>query len=128
MAPDWKRLFEISSEDYWREADARNAEAREWGFPQSPEEFEKSPEGKLLLPEGVFWFVEAAQQNWCKHRTVRELLKFLVATNYPERFRTQKLITEAGYMKLVELQLAARRLADAKRKRNKRKKEKDEAR
>ena len=58
---------------------------------------------------------------------MRELSKFLAATNYPERFRNQELITEAGYKKLLERQLAARRQVDAKRKRDERKKRKKDA-
>jgi hypothetical protein len=127
MAPNWERLYETSSQGFWSEVDARTAEAREWAFPQSPEEFDKSPEGNLLLPEGVFWFSEMIKQPCCKHRTVRELRKFLKAGNYPPRFSVLQLVTEVGYKKLLERQRRARRQADAKRKRDKRKEEKDEA-
>jgi len=127
MTPDWGQLYETSNQEFWREVDARTAEAREWGFPKSPEEFERSAEGELLLPPGVFWFSEMIKQTCCKHRTVRELLKFLKARNYPKSFSALQLVTEVGYKKLLERQQRARREADAKRKRDKRKKEKDEA-
>jgi hypothetical protein len=125
--PDWQQLLETSSQDFWAEVDVKTAEAREWGFPKSPEEFEQSAEGKLLLPQGVFWFSEIIKQPCCKHRTVRELRKFLKAGNYPPRFNALQLVTEVGYKQLLERQRRARREADAKRKRDKRKKEKDEA-
>jgi hypothetical protein len=48
MSPNWQQLYETSCQDFWAEVDARTALAREWGFEQSPEEFEKSPEGELL--------------------------------------------------------------------------------
>src|SRR5215469_10148438 len=111
MAPDyWERLYQTFSQDFWSEVDARTAEAREWGFPQSPEEFERSPQGnKLLLPQGVFWFSEMIKQACSKHRTVRELRKFLKAGNYPKRFSALQLVTEVGYKKLLEHQQRARR-------------------
>jgi hypothetical protein len=120
MCPNWERLLETSSEDFWREVDVRTAEAREWGFPQSPEEFDKSPKGELLLPVGVFCFSEIIKQPCCKHRTVRELRKFLKAGNYPPRFSVLQLVTEAGYKQLLERQRRARREAHARRGRERR--------
>ena len=62
MSPDWQHLYETHDKNYWDEVDAKTAEAKEWGFPQSPEEFEKSPEGKLPLSPGVFWFAKRLNQ------------------------------------------------------------------
>ena len=122
MAPDWDKLRQRFSQDFWSEVDARTAEAKEWGFPQSPEEFEHSPQGdKLLLPQEVFWFSEMIRQAWSKHRTVRELRKFLKAGNYPTRFIALQLVTEVGYKKLLERQQRARREAHARHQRELRK-------
>jgi hypothetical protein len=88
----------------------------------SPEELAKSPNGELLLPPGIFRFDQLRDQDFSKHKTIRELKKFLAAGEYPARFGD--LITEAGYRKLLEKQQKDRREKDAKRKRDKRKAEK----
>jgi hypothetical protein len=64
------------------------------------------------------------EQAWCsKHRTVRELLKFLEGVRYPERFLKLGVIAKEGYAKALKDAQDARRKADAKRKREKRKAE-----
>jgi hypothetical protein len=109
MSPDWKQLFETSWNKFWSERDTKIDEAAQWGLPQPPEEFEKSSEGKLLLPLGVFTFAEAVKQDWRKHRNVRELTKFLRNNGYPKNFLASKLLSETGYRKALENQAQSKR-------------------
>jgi hypothetical protein len=118
--PDWQQLHDIFRHDFWAEVDTKIAEAAEWGFPKPPSEFDRSPAGELILPEGVFWFAEFVKLDSCKHRTVRELRKFLRKAGYPKEFSDPTLVTIAGYQKALANWQKDRRNANAKRKREKR--------
>jgi hypothetical protein len=118
--PDFQGLYAAIRDTFWAEVDAKIAEALEWGFPQPPEEFSRSPDGDLILPEGVFQFAEFVKLDSCKHCTVRELRKFLKSAGYPKRFRDPKLVTLAGYQKALANQQQARLDANANQKRKKR--------
>ncbi len=107
MSPDWQKLHKTISEDFWAEEDAKSAEAKEWGFDQSP----------------GFSFAQASEQDWCKH-SERELKKFLKNAGYPPSL---KLVTEVGYKKLLADRQKARREANKKRMRLKREKNKDQS-
>jgi hypothetical protein len=118
--PDFQGLHEAFREDFWNEWDSKIAEALEWGFPKPPDEFERSAQAELILPQGVFRFAHFVKENCCKHRTERELAKFLKAAGYPKMFMELKIVTLAGCQKALADRQKARRETNAKQKRDKR--------
>ena len=109
--PDWEhQTLQERFQTFWAELDAKEEEAKEWGF--------TGPVEKAQAPvEGAFSIEQAVKQAWCRLKTVEGLLRFLRRVGYPDRFIELRLITEAGYMVAVEREKDLERAADAERKR-----------
>jgi hypothetical protein len=109
---------EEAFQDFFSEIDRRLPEAREWGLaePWSPD-YQKYKE----LPEGVFTFDQAIDQNVCHfHKTLQGLGKLLRSVEYPEILLRAGVITKIGYERALAKQKAMRQEADRARKKKKR--------
>jgi hypothetical protein len=109
--PDWEhQTLHERFATYWAEQDAKEAEAKAWGFTY-PVEDAQAP------TEAAFSIEQALEQAWCRFKTVGGLLRFLKRVDYPDRFIELGLITEAGYMVALEREKDVQRAAEAGQKR-----------
>jgi hypothetical protein len=78
--PDWEhQTLHERFETFWAEQDAKEAEAKAWGF-TCPVEDPHAP------ADGAFSIEQAIEQAWCSFKTVEGLLRFLRRVGYPDRF------------------------------------------
>jgi hypothetical protein len=109
--PDWEhQTLHERFVTYWAEQDAKEAEAKAWGFTY-PVEDSQTP------AEGAFSIEQAVEQAWCRFKTMEGLLRFLKRVGYPDRFIELRLITQGGYMVALEREKDVQRAADAEQKR-----------
>jgi hypothetical protein len=129
--PNLREVFET----FKPELEFRNNEAREWGFSESLsidffKKRKRLPEGEQLWKQavsdaGAIFFRDAiTDETFKEHKTVRGLTKFLKSVGYPEAYLQMGVITKVGYQRALEKRKQERLQADAKRKRESRKKAK----
>jgi hypothetical protein len=91
-------------------------EINQWLLSQVPKTAAEENESRIAN----LTFEEATKQEWCRHKTRENLVKFMDRAGYPEGFIASDKITKEAYQKAAEINKEAKRSRDAQSKKRKR--------